>query len=43
MSQVQNEKVIAYYSKTLSVAEQDYCVTKKELLAVVKTIKHFRP
>ena len=45
MSQVQNEKetVIAYYSKTLSAAKQNYCVTRKELLAVIKAIKHFRP
>ena len=35
--------VIAYYSKTLTPAEKNYCVTRRELLAVVKGMKHFRP
>ena len=35
------ERVIAYYSKCLSKAERKYCATRKELLAVVSSIKHF--
>ena len=37
------EKVIAYYSKTLSPANRNHCVTHRELLVVVKGMKHFRP
>ena len=37
------ERVIAYYSKTLSPPERNYCITRRELLATVKAIKHFRP
>ena len=45
LSQVQDEeeKVVAYFSKTLSPAERNYCVTRRELLAVVKATKHFKP
>jgi hypothetical protein len=32
---------IAYYSKAFSRTERKYCVTRRELLAVVASIKHF--
>ena len=43
LSQVQDghEKVIAYYSKTLNKPERRYCVTRRELLAIVASVKHF--
>ena len=42
LSQVQDgeEKVIAYGSRTLHKPEINYCVTRKELLAVVYFVKH---
>src|SRR5207253_1650079 len=44
LSQVQNgeERVIAYASRTLNLAEKNYCVTRKELLAVIFYVKAFR-
>jgi hypothetical protein len=33
--------VIAYFSKTLSKAERNYCVIRRKLLAIVKTLEHF--
>jgi hypothetical protein len=37
LSQVQDshERVIAYMSKSMNIHEQSYCVTRKELLAVI--------
>ena len=46
LSQVQEdstERVIAYASRALSKPERQYCVTRRELLAVVVFIQHFRP
>ncbi|GFR32154.1 retrovirus-related Pol polyprotein from transposon 17.6, partial [Trichonephila clavata] len=37
------ERVIAYFSKCLSRPERNYCVTRKELLAIVKVVEHFHP
>lgn len=38
-----SERVIAYASRTLSRPERRYCVTRRELLAVVTFIQQFRP
>jgi len=45
LSQVQDgrEVVVAYYSKALLAPEKNDCTTRRELLAVVKVVKHFRP
>ncbi|GFW02531.1 retrovirus-related Pol polyprotein from transposon 17.6 [Trichonephila clavipes] len=37
------EHVIAYFSKCLSKPEQNYCVTRKELLDIIKAVEHFYP
>ena len=35
------EKVIGYFSKCFTKTERRYCVTRRELLAVVNSVKHF--
>jgi hypothetical protein len=43
LSKVQNgqERVTASYSKTLNKAERNYCVTRREIFAIVRTLEHF--
>jgi hypothetical protein len=43
LSQVQNgqERIIASYSKTFKKAERNYCVTRRELFAIVRTLEDF--
>ncbi|KRY52588.1 Retrovirus-related Pol polyprotein from transposon [Trichinella britovi] len=38
-----NQVVIAYISRALTRPEQRYCVTRKEMLALVWAVKQFRP
>ncbi|CAC5385675.1 unnamed protein product [Mytilus coruscus] len=35
------ENVVAYYSKSFSKPEKNYCVTRRELLAIINAITHF--
>ena len=44
LAQIQDgeERVIAYVSKSLGGSEQRYCTARKELLAVVRALKHFK-
>ena len=37
------EHVVAYYSAKFDKAERNYCTTRKELLAVIKSLEHFHP
>lgn len=43
LSQLQEgtERVIGYFSKSLNKAERSYCVTRRELLALVMSVRHF--
>lgn len=36
------EKVIAFFSRVFSKTERNYCVTRRELLAIIDAIKFFR-
>eukprot|EP00731_Ephydatia_muelleri_P006147 Em0003g395a len=38
-----SEHVVSYASRVLSKPERNYCVTRRELLAVVTFVQHFRP
>ena len=35
------EHVVAYFSRALSKPERQYCVTRRELLAIIEAVKHF--
>uniref|UniRef100_A0A3Q1J2D2 ribonuclease H n=1 Tax=Anabas testudineus TaxID=64144 RepID=A0A3Q1J2D2_ANATE len=37
------ERAVAFYSCSLNRAERNYCVTRRELLAVVLAVRHYRP
>ena len=37
------ERPIAYYSKQFNEAERHYCARRRELLAIVRSVKHFEP
>jgi len=37
------ERPVAFFSKTFSSEERNYCVTRRELLAIVRAVKQFRP
>ena len=39
----EGERVVAYYSRALHRAERNYCVTRRELLAGITALHHFRP
>ena len=43
LSQVQgsHERVICYYSRSFNRQERNYCVTRRELLAIFDSVKHF--
>jgi len=36
------ERPIAFFSKVLSPTQSNYCATKRELLAVIGSLQHFR-
>jgi hypothetical protein len=42
LSHVQDgqERAIAYYSEMLNKAKRNYCVTRRELLAIVRAMEH---
>ena len=44
MSQVVNgqERPIAFFSRVMSTSQQNYCATRRELLAVIASLQHFR-
>ena len=43
LSQIQDgqERVISYYSRSFTKHERNYCITRKELLSIVDSVKHF--
>ena len=45
LSQMQEgeERPMVYFSRLYSRTEMNYCITRKELLAVVEALRQFRP
>lgn len=43
LSQIQDgkKKVLAYFSRVLNKSKRNYCVTRRELLAIVESLKTF--
>jgi hypothetical protein len=37
------EKVLGYANRSLTKHERNYCVTRKEMLAVINFVRHVRP
>ncbi len=37
------ERMLSYASRTLASAEHNYCVTRREMLALIWFLKHFKP
>lgn len=44
LSQMQGKekKIISYFSEVYNKAKQNYCITEKELLTVIKAAQHIR-
>jgi len=38
----EGERLLAYFSRAFNKAECRYCITRRELLAVVLSIRHFK-
>jgi len=36
------ERLIAFFSRVMNPAQKQYCTTRKELLAVISALQHFR-
>ena len=36
------ERPIAFFSRVMSLTQQNYCSTRRELLAVIASLQHFR-
>jgi len=36
------ERPIAFFSRVMSSSQQNYCATRRELLAVIASLQHFR-
>lgn len=39
---VGGNRVVAYYSKAINKAERKYCVTRRELVAVIFAVRHLK-